>query len=107
MKAFIITFAHSLKDYGIDMILFIAGIAGGISFLTKSEKLNRLQKFSTVLSGGLTANYLTPLAAEWLNLSDKALYGIAFLLGYGGLKSVETFYIYMHNKFSSTNINSK
>ncbi|OIQ22223.1 MAG: hypothetical protein BM557_01235 [Flavobacterium sp. MedPE-SWcel] len=93
-----------LKDFGFDVILFIAGLAGGIVVLNRSNKLTRIQKFSTVLSGGLTANYLTPLVAEWLNLSDKTLYGLAFILGYGGLKFVEIFYISFHNKFSTSKI---
>lgn len=80
------------KYFGIDVILFIAGLAGGITFLTKSPKLTKLQKFSSVLSGGFTANYLTPLVADWIHLSENALYGLAFLLGYGGLKSVETIF---------------
>ena len=95
-----------LKALGIDMIVFIAGLAGGIAFISKGGKLTRFQKFTTVLSGGFTANYLTPLVAEWLNLSDKALYGIAFLLGYGGLKSVETFWLLMHKKLNNPNNNN-
>ena len=93
----VITF---LKDFGIDVVVFVAGVGGGITMLTKSTKLTKLQKFTTVVSGGLTANYLTPVVAEWLSLSDKALYGIAFLLGYGGLKSVETIYLAMHEQIA-------
>lgn len=90
-----------LKSFGFDVILFVAGLAGGIAFLTKSDKLNKFQKFTTVLSGGFTANYLTPVVAEWLHLSEKTLYGLAFILGYGGLKFVETLYTYIQGKFSN------
>lgn len=101
------TIVETLKHFGIDMILLIAGMAGGIAFISKGGKLSRFQKFTTVVSGGFTANYLTPIVAEWLNLSDKALYGIAFLLGYGGLKSVEGFYLLMQKKTSSNpNLNN-
>ncbi|RZK79345.1 MAG: hypothetical protein EOO85_03925 [Pedobacter sp.] len=97
MKIYILSsIVNTFKEYGIDLIVFTAGIAGGIAVLTKSTKLNRFQKFTTVLSGGFTANYLTPVAAHWLTLSDKAIYGVAFLLGYGGLKSVEALYLLMH-----------
>jgi len=41
------------------------------------------------MAGGLSANYLTPIVGEWLKLPDNVLYGIAFLLGYSGMKSVE------------------
>lgn len=89
MKSLLLFLAVSTKQFGFDVILFIAGLAGGITFLTKSQGLTRLQKFTSVLSGGFTANYLTPVVADWLNFSDNASGGLAFLLGYGGLKSVE------------------
>ena len=100
MKFLHLSVFDTLKSFGLDVILFTAGLAGGIAFLTKSDKLSRFQQFTTVLSGGFTANYLTPLVAGWLNLSDNTLYGLAFLLGYGGLKSVETLYAYLHDKFT-------
>lgn len=100
MKTLLFTFIQVLKDFGIDVILIIAGFAGGIAFIHKGGKLTRLQKISTVLSGGLTANYLTPLVAEWFNLSTNTLYGIAFILGYGGLKSVEICFKVFQSKFS-------
>lgn len=84
-----------LKAFGLDAVLLLAGIAGGISSLTKNSQLTKRQKFISVLSGGLSANYLTPLVGHWLNLTDDVLYGVAFLLGYGGLKGVETLYLYM------------
>lgn len=83
---------QTLKQFGFDVILFVAGISGGIVFLSREKKLNRWEKFISVLSGGLTANYLTPVVADWLNLPNNAVYGLAFLLGYGGLKSVESIY---------------
>ena len=86
-KSFIIEF---LKIYGISSEIFIAGISGSIVFLTRSKNMSNLQRFLTVLSGGLSANYLTPLVSNWFNLETNTLYGIAFLLGYSGMKSVET-----------------
>ncbi|MBW3519522.1 hypothetical protein [Flavobacterium sp. NKUCC04_CG] len=84
---------------GLEMILFFAGIAGGITSLTKKPKeMTRGQKIITVLAGGFAANYLTPLLGDWLDLTDKSLYGIAFLLGYSGLKSVELFIQKLHTK---------
>lgn len=87
-----------LLDFGFDIAVFMAGIAGGIAFLTKSPKLNRIQKFTSVLSGGFAANYLTPVVGHWFGLNSDTLYGIAFLLGYGGLKSVESVYVHFSNK---------
>lgn len=100
---FYLSIMSTFKALGIDVILFIAGVAGGIAFLTKSPKLTRWQKFTSVVSGGFTANYLTPLVGQWFNLTDNALYGIAFLLGYGGLKSVESLWLYFQKKVDNGN----
>lgn len=79
-----------LQELGFEVILFIGGLAGGITSLsTKPKNMTRKQQFLSVLAGGFTANYLTPLVGHWFDLSDKSLYGIAFLLGYSGLISVE------------------
>jgi hypothetical protein len=78
-----------LKYIGIETQILLAGMSGSIVFLTKNNKMTKYQQFLTVLSGGLSANYLTPLVGEWLGLGSSVLYGIAFLLGYSGMKSVE------------------
>lgn len=83
------TLIDLLKYSGIETQTFIAGASGAVVFLTKSKSMTRTQQFLTVLSGGLSANYLTPMVANYLNLDDKVLYGIAFILGYSGMKSVE------------------
>jgi len=80
---------EALKIIGIEVPVFIAGSSGAIVFLTKSNKMTKTQQFCTVLSGGLSANYLTPLVGEWMNLDNRVLYGVAFILGYSGMKSVE------------------
>jgi len=81
--------ADLLKLSGIETQTFIAGASGAVVFLTKSKNMTRTQQFLTVLSGGLSANYLTPVVANWFHLDEKVLYGIAFILGYSGMKSVE------------------
>lgn len=87
-----------LQEIGIEVIVFIAGLAGGITSLTtKPKNMTRSQQFLSVLAGGFTANYLTPLTGHWLNLSDNTLYGVAFLLGYSGLKAVELLMKKLHN----------
>jgi len=89
-----------LKSIGIETQSFIAGMSGGIAFLTKKNNMNWLQRFLTVLSGGFTANYLTPLVAIYLHLDNKALYGVAFLLGYSGMKSVEVIITRLKNRIN-------
>lgn len=85
-----------LDALGIKTPVIIAGIAGGITSLYKKTKLSYFERFIAVVSGGFTANYLTPLAAEWINLSENTHYGLAFLLGYGGLASVEMLWHRLH-----------
>lgn len=89
-----------LKSIGFD-ITFIAGVAGGIASLTKKKGTSTREQIIIVLSGGFTANYLTPLTAEWLGFSDKTLFGIAFLLGYSGMKAVELLIKSTHKKISN------
>jgi hypothetical protein len=60
--------------------------------------MSNTQRFLTTLSGGLSANYLTPIVANWFNLDPSVLYGIAFLLGYSGMKSVELILSIFQNK---------
>jgi ABC-type nickel/cobalt efflux system permease component RcnA len=77
-----------LKNIGIETPIFIAGAAGSISILTK-KRMTWFQKFITVLSGGLAANYLTPLVLHFLDLKGNVTYGVAFLVGYSGMGIVE------------------
>ena len=89
-----------LKSYGISTEIFLAGASGAIVFLTSSKQMTHTQRFLTTLSGGLSANYLTPLVANWFNLDPSVLYGIAFLLGYSGMKSVELILKIFQNRIS-------
>lgn len=91
----------ALKYIGIEAPVFMAGSSGAIVFLQKKGNMTKMQQFLTVLSGGLSANYLTPLAGDWFHLDHKVLYGVAFLLGYSGMKSVELIIVGFHSKLKS------
>lgn len=103
-KSFVIEF---LKTYGISTEIFIAGMSGAIVFLTKSKEMSVTQRFLTTISGGLSANYLTPLVANWFHLDQSVLYGIAFLLGYSGMKSVEILLKLFQSRFQIKDIQDK
>lgn len=75
-------------------------MSGAIVFLTSSKQMSHMQRFLTTLSGGLSANYLTPVVAVWFNLDQSVLYGIAFLLGYSGMKGVELVLRIFQNRMS-------
>jgi hypothetical protein len=78
-----------LKQMGFEAPVFIAGFSGAFVFVTKVKNATKAQQFIMLVSGGLSANYLTPLVGGWLHLDSSVLYGIAFLLGFSGMKSVE------------------
>jgi FtsH-binding integral membrane protein len=81
---------HFFEKLGIDFALMLAGLFGGIAFISKPNTMNRMQKFITVLTGVGTANYLTPMAMYFLKLPNELGFALAFLLGFSGLKSIET-----------------
>lgn len=82
-----------LEQVGIKVVLFIAGFVGGLSSADRRRDFTFWQKLTSLLSGGFAANYLTPVVGSWLNLNESTLYGVSFLIGYGGLKFVELIYI--------------
>jgi len=94
-----------LESMGIKTILFVAGIAGGLANLMKESNLTYGQRFITVLVGGFSANYLTPVVGSLMSLTDDTLYGIAFLIGFGGLKSIEILFEKVINKKKEDNTN--
>ena len=82
-------FYHFFKDLGVDFALMLAGLFGGIAFVSKPNEMNRAQKFLTVLTGVGTANYITPIALSILSLPQNYGYALAFLIGFSGLKTIE------------------
>jgi hypothetical protein len=83
------TFIDSLAELGIKLGWIFAGIAGAIVSLPKQKTLTLIERLIVVFSGGAIANYLTPVFSEWTNAGENTRYGMAFLLGYLGLKSIE------------------
>lgn len=90
-----------LRNIGIETTVFLAGMSGGVTFLTKNKKMTKSQKFLTVLSGGLSANYLAPFAVKVMNLDSGYLGGLGFIIGLAGLKGVELFITEIYIKYKS------
>lgn len=80
---------HFFERIGIDLALMLAGLFGGVAFVFKPNEMTISQKLITIVTGILVATYLTPLTVYLLNLPNQLSFGIAFLLGHTGLKSVE------------------
>jgi hypothetical protein len=78
-----------LTSLGIDISLMIAGMVGSLLMISKESAFNMRTTLIGVVSGTMAANYLTPIVIDFLSLEGKSQFGIAFLLGYFGLKGVE------------------
>lgn len=82
-----------LKSCGIDFGLLISGLSGAILLLSKSEVKSFSKTMFGLIGGAASANYLTPLVINVMSI-DESLnfnYGIAFLLGFLGLRGIEFF----------------
>jgi hypothetical protein len=82
----------NLKDYGIDIGLLISGLFGSILLTSKNSAKNLGRTVSSLIGGAASANYITPIVISIAKLDDHHYhYGIAFLLGFLGLKGIEYF----------------
>ena len=82
----------SLKEYGVDASLAIAGLFGALlTTSARHEKQTIWQSAISIIGGAASANYLTPLVLKWINVSNETQYSYAtaFLLGFAGLRVVE------------------
>ena len=82
----------NLKDEGIDIGLGIAGLFGALLMMSKTAGLNTGRTVLATVGGAASANYVTPLILHVTKLGDDPTYSyaIAFLLGFAGLRAIET-----------------
>jgi len=80
-----------LDEIGINIMQSVAGLFGSLLFLGKEGAKNLKQTFFSIITGVASANYLTPVVIETVKI-DNMNYsnGIAFILGFIGLKGVES-----------------
>lgn len=82
----------NLNEYGIDVGLLISGLFGAILLTSKDSAKNYGKTISSLVGGAASANYIAPVVITFTNLHDNHYqYGIAFLLGFLGLKGIEYF----------------
>lgn len=80
----------NLKDEGIDLGLALAGFFGAI-LTSQREQKSLPAMVASLLGGAASANYVTPLVLKLANLDGHEFgYAIAFLLGFLGLRAVES-----------------
>ncbi len=82
----------NLAEYGIDVGLLISGLFGAILLTSKDSANNYGKTISSLVGGAASANYIAPVVITFTKLNDNHYqYGIAFLLGFLGLKGIEYF----------------
>ena len=81
-----------LDELGINIVQSVAGLFGSLLLLGKGSARNWKQSFFAIITGVASANYLTPVACDIVKISDTNYQnGVAFILGFLGLKGVEAF----------------
>jgi hypothetical protein len=82
-----------LMDLGFNIGLAMSGLLGSLVTIWRSKKkMNVKEQALSLIAGTLSANYLTPLVISFMDLKDNTQFGVAFVVGFGGLKAVE--YVY-------------
>ena len=89
----------NLNEIGINIGLMVGGFFG--SLITIKKKRSIKEQLLSIITGTMSANYLTPVLIQWLSLEGSSQYGTAFIVGFGGLKLVEALYDKFFNKVGS------
>ena len=85
-----------MKEIGITISFLISGLFGAILMASKNTENSIRSTILSIFGGMAAANYLTPIMIELLNLKEAKLQnGLAFIVGFLGLKLVEI----LSNKF--------
>ena len=79
-----------MKEIGITISFLISGLFGAILMASKNTETSIRSTLLSIFGGMAAANYLTPIMIELLNLKEAKLQnGLAFIVGFLGLKLVE------------------
>jgi len=91
---------NELKKLGIEITWLLAGFAGAfVSMRKNDEKMTIPQLGRHIVSGGLTAMYLTPVINDMIRLNSSGLLFSAFVTGFMGYKAVDMTWDYIKRKF--------
>ena len=82
-----------LMSIGMNVGLAVSGFFGSLLLVGKQREQNLREQIFSVIGGTMSANYLTPVVIDTFKLqTDSLQYGVAFVIGFGGLKVVEFIY---------------
>lgn len=78
-----------LEELGINVAFVLAGLFGSLVTVSNDATRNLKSSIAGIVAGTFSANYLTQVVVELTGLNGKVEYGLAFILGYIGLRGVE------------------
>jgi len=82
-----------MKDFfesiGVNIGIALAGMFGSLIMLGKNSSANLRTTLFAIITGVSSANYITPIVSNMINISEQYQMGVAFILGFLGLKGVE------------------
>jgi len=78
-----------LEEIGINIAFVLAGLFGSLVTVSNDATRNLKSSIAGIVAGTFSANYLTQVVVELTGLNGKVEYGLAFILGYIGLRGVE------------------
>ena len=89
-----------MKDFfvsiGLNVGLAVSGFFGSLLLVGKQKEHSLREQVFSIIGGTMSANYLTPIVIHYLNVQNESMtYGLAFVIGFGGLKTVEL----VHEKY--------
>ncbi len=91
-----------MMELGINVGMSVGGFFGSLLLVGKQKGASIRTQLFSILAGTLSANYLTPLAITFLGIElESAQFAMAFLVGFSGLRVVETLSNYFHKKVES------
>jgi hypothetical protein len=94
-----------LKSLGINIGLTIAGFLGSLLLVPKQK--NWRMQLLAVLSGTLSATYIAPVIIGLLNIEAPNIeYGLAFIVGFSGVKITEVLELRIVKLLKSTTPNN-
>lgn len=78
-----------LESIGVNIGIALAGMFGSLIMLGKNSSANLRTTLFAIITGVSSANYITPIVSNMINISTQYQMGVAFILGFLGLKGVE------------------
>jgi hypothetical protein len=87
---------HYLKNIGIDPDVILPAFIGAVTSLRKRKGMKFIESCLVVFFGFICALFITPLILFLFSINTDLSGSIGFVVGYGGLISLEKLLDYLH-----------